>query len=183
MKIIMISGKSGHGKDTVASMLKNELEKQNKRILLIHFADPVKWFAKNFYNWDGNKDEKGRGLLQYIGTTLMRNYDIYYWGNMISEFIAANGQKEAFDYAIIPDWRFLSEKAAIRTYNEDIFTIRVIRYEDNGTLYKNPLMTTEQLNHISEIELDNSHFDMTIINKGDLNQLYESVKFTCEILT
>ena len=39
MIAITISGKSGSGKDTFADILKEELEKLNKRVLVIHFAD------------------------------------------------------------------------------------------------------------------------------------------------
>ena len=34
MKVIMISGKSGSGKDTFATLLKDELETHNKKVLV-----------------------------------------------------------------------------------------------------------------------------------------------------
>lgn len=174
MKIIMISGKSGHGKDTIATMMKKELEEKNKKVLLLHFADPVKWFAKEIYNWDGNKDVAGRNLLQYIGTTLMRSYNKYYWGNMISEFIAANDKENKFDYAIIPDWRFNSELASIRTFNSHIVTVRIERLDAKGFPYINPIMTKEQSQHISETELDRYPFKYTIYNDGNLDKLHKA---------
>lgn len=176
MKVILISAKSQHGKDTVANLMKEELEHKGEKVLTIHFGDPVKWFAREFYNWDGNKDIKGRGLLQYIGTTLMRQYDEYYWGNMISSFIAASGAKKNFTYAIIPDWRFYSEETAIRNENENVYTIRIERLNPDGTSYRNPAMTDEQFNHISEIELDDATFDWIITNSSSINDLREKVK-------
>ena len=47
---IIISGKAGSGKDTLASFMKEELEKHNKRVLVIHYGDAVKWVLKEFFN-------------------------------------------------------------------------------------------------------------------------------------
>ena len=168
MKTILISGKAGHGKDTVASIMKEELERRNEKVLIIKFGDPVKWFAREYYNWNGEKDEVGRSLLQYIGTEMMRHYDSFYWGRFISEFIAAN---KDFSIALIPDWRFISEKIAIAQENKNYYTLRVERPN-----FKNPQMTEEQLKHISETELDKYLFDYTIYNDGNLIDLHEKVK-------
>lgn len=175
MKVIMISGKAGHGKDTVAQIMKEELELKNKKVLIIKFGDPVKWFAREYYNWNGEKDIKGRSLLQYIGTEMMRSYDIYYWGRIVSEFIAAN---KDYDIALIPDWRFISEKEAIIAANKQCYTLRVTRPN-----FINSNMTEKQLNHISETELDNYHsFDYIIYNNRDLNKLRENVKLSIDYL-
>lgn len=168
MKVILISGKAGHGKDTVAQIIKEELESQNKKVLIIKFGDPVKWFAREYYQWNGNKDIQGRSLLQYIGTEMMRSYDIYYWGRIVSEFIAAN---KDFDIALIPDWRFRSEKEAIRAANKNCHTLRVVRQN-----FINPNMTEEQLHHVSETELDGELFEHYIYNDGTIEDLKESVK-------
>ena len=172
MKVILISGKAGHGKDTVAQIMKEELESKGKRVLIIKFGDPVKWFAREYYHWNGEKDEFGRDLLQYIGTTMMRRYDKFYWGRFISEFIAANHD---FDIALIPDWRFYSEETAIRQDNEICYTLRVERSN-----FINPNMTTQQLEHISETELDDyKDFDYVIHNEN-LNDLRENIKLALD---
>ena len=175
MKVILISAKSQHGKDTAANIMKEKLEERGEKVLVIHFGDPVKWFAKAFYGWDGQKDEAGRALLQYIGTTLMRTYNKYYWGNMISEFIVASGFKNDFTYALIPDWRFFSEKQAIEQHNNHVYTIRVERHNPDGSLYRNPNMTDEQFNHVSETELDKANFNWTILNSGSIEDLRKKI--------
>ena len=172
MKTILISGKAGHGKDTVAQLMKEELEKQGEKVLIIKFGDPVKWFAREYYNWNGEKDETGRSLLQYIGTEMMRTYDKNYWGNIVSEFIAAN---EDFTVALIPDWRFYSEEFCIYDNVENYYTLRV---ERPG--YKNPNMTEKQLNHISETQLDDHSFDYIIYNNGSLEDLRENAKLALD---
>ena len=153
--------------------MKKELESKGEKVLIIHFGDPVKWFAREYYNWDGKKDIEGRSLLQYIGTTMMRTYDDRYWGNIISKFIAANND---FTYAIIPDWRFFSEAKAIDEYNNNVYTIRIERLNPDGSIYRNPLMTDKQFNHISETELDSGTFDWIILNLGTLDELHEQIK-------
>ena len=104
---------------------------------------------------------------------MMRSYDNLYWGNIISEFIAAN---KDFTYAIVPDWRFFSEAKAIDEHNNNVYTIRIERLNPDGSIYRNPLMTDEQFNHISETELDSGTFDWIILNLGTLDELREQIK-------
>ena len=172
MKVIMISGKAGHGKDTVAQLMKEQLEQQGEKVLIIKFGDAVKWFAREYYGYTGIKDTKERALLQYIGTEMMRAYDEYYWGRIVSEFIAAN---KDFTYALIPDWRFYTEREAILAANKKCYTLRIERPN-----FINPNMTEEQLKHISETELDNYCFDYIIYNSGDLSDLRENAKFALD---
>lgn len=166
MKIIMISGKSGHGKDTVAQMMKKNLEAKNKRVLIVHFADLVKHYAHDYYGWQGQKDEEGRALLQKIGTEMMRKYYPTYWAEIIGKFIAVAGYWNEFDYCIIPDWRFKNEFTTVYLHNSKIN--KTYRLRVNRENYRNPAMTDEQFNHISETELDDTDFDWIIENNGDL---------------
>ena len=171
-KILMISGKSASGKDAVAKIIQEELS--NKKILTIHFGDPVKWIARDDYNWNGEKNEQGRALLQYIGTTLMRSYNPIYWADIIAQYVAAT--RDQYDIVLIPDLRFKNEYNTVANYNDNIILIRVERYNEDGSLYLNPLMTYEQSHHISECELDNFAFHIIIENSGTLKDLQASVK-------
>lgn len=178
MKVCLISGKAGHGKDTVAQSLKQLLEQQGEKVLIIKFGDAVKWFAREYYNYTGIKDVKERSLLQYIGTEMMRSYDKNYWGRIVSEFIAANTD---FTYALIPDWRFKSELKMIKKHNKNIITVRVVRGNEDS-LWVNPNMTAEQQQHISEIELDNFEFDYIINNFGTYDDLNATVQDTLNLI-
>lgn len=181
MKIIMISGKAGSGKDTIANFFKDELIASNKRVLVMHFADLVKYYATQYFNWDGEKNEAGRNLLQEIGTTVMRGRYPEYWAEIIGKFIDAYTIPEHsfFDYILIPDWRFINEYEVVYDYaaiqNNETITIRIERYDDAGLKWKNPNMTSDQLNHISECELDNFAFNWIIENRGTLEDLKNSV--------
>ena len=46
MRVIAISGKAESGKDIIAQELKNILEENNKKVMIIHFADVLKlcWY-------------------------------------------------------------------------------------------------------------------------------------------
>jgi len=164
MKIILISGKSASGKDTFAKILSNKLIDQNKKVMIAHFADLVKFYATQYYNWNGEKDEAGRALLQKIGTTIMRGYNDRYWGDIIGQLIAGISPYNDFDICLIPDWRFYSEFDAITDYCNDVITVRINRKDENGNYYINPSMTHEQIWHQSEIELDNFNFEWIIEN-------------------
>ena len=179
--ILLISGKSGHGKDTFANLLKQNLP--NRNILIVHFADPVKWMCREFFNWNGDKiTPQGRGLLQYVGTDLMRDYDKDYWCRMIGEFVAAVEKRNSFDWIMIPDARFPNEIEVVQEYCPDAVTVRIERVNKDGSSYRNPTMTQQQHEHPSEVSLDNYNFHYIVENSGDLRTLEESAKLLIEEL-
>lgn len=181
MKIIMISGKSQSGKDTVAKLMEETLKKREYNVLIIHFADLVKFYAKQYYNWNGEKDHDGRALLQLIGTTIMRSRYPTYWARIVGEFIDAIEELNHFQIILIPDWRFINEYDTIYDYaailNQEVITIRVNRYNKDGSPFINPQMNEQQSTHISECELDDFGFMWIIENRGSLEDLKESVDY------
>lgn len=157
MKIILISGKAGHGKTTFANFLEEELSQKGEGVLRIAFGDLLKDVCRRYFDWDGEKDEKGRALLQYVGTELVRARDEDFWTDYVLRFCSVMRP----DVVIIDDWRFVEEIERTLRFFDDITTIRVERYEkwvgdhpDYVNIpYKNPTMTQEQLEHRSETEL------------------------------
>ena len=71
MRIIAISGHAQNGKDTTANIIKKHLEERGDKVLIVHYADLLKFICTKYFDWDGQKDEKGRHLLQYIGTDII----------------------------------------------------------------------------------------------------------------
>lgn len=55
-RIIAISGKAQHGKDTTAAILKELLEADGYRVLTVHYADLLKHICRSFFGWDGQKN-------------------------------------------------------------------------------------------------------------------------------
>ena len=104
MKVICISGKARHGKDTLAGILKNHLEDQGNRVLIAHFGDLVKYICEKFFDWDEQKDERGRTLLQYVGTDVVRTQEPNFWTDFIKKVLTLF--PDEWDYVLIPDCRF-----------------------------------------------------------------------------
>ena len=114
MKIVCISGKAQHGKDTTAKLLEETLEAQGNRVLIAHYGDLVKYVCKTFFGWDGKKDEKGRTLLQRVGTDKIRAVSPDYWVDFIVSILDIFCDE--WDYVLIPDTRFptLTKKVTVK---------------------------------------------------------------------
>ena len=166
MKIVLISGKAQNGKDTVANILKEKLEQKGNKVVITHFSDLIKFVCEKYFGWDGQKDEKGRTILQYVGTDVVRSIKPNYWVDFIIEFLSMF--REEWDYVLIPDVRFPNE---ITRFDEswDITSVRVTRLNFTSTL------TEEQKNHSSEMALDDFYFDYTIYSESGLDKLEKEV--------
>ena len=171
---IILSGKSGSGKDMVATFMKEELAKHGQRALVIHYADAVKWFCRDFLDWDGKKDEVGRTLLQMVGTDIVRTQHPNFWVGIVVGLIQAFEPYKDFDVAIIPDARFPNEVDISLENLKNCVSVRIERTNEDGTPWINPALTEEQRNHPSETSLDTFAFDYVIHNDEDLNMLRDS---------
>ena len=179
MKVILISGKAEAGKTTTANIIKTFLEELGKKVACIPYGQYVKDTAKLVWNWNGEKDKKGRELLQWWGTDIVRAQDPNFWVDSVIRL--AKVIDKYVDYLIIDDCRFLNEIEAWRAIKyvaldeatdaltnrhrfPDIITIRVERPGHENVL------TPEQRRHPSETELDDYIFDITIkaIDKAGL---------------
>ncbi len=107
MKVILISGKAQHGKDTTAGFLMDALKADGYSVLVAHYGDLVKYVCKTFFNWNGEKDEAGRTLLQKVGTDVVRAQCQDYWVSFITDIMEFFPGE--WDYVLIPDCRFPNE--------------------------------------------------------------------------
>ena len=143
MKVICISAKAQHGKDTVANFMKECLEAKGKRVLIAHYADLVKYICKTFFNWDGQKDEKGRTLLQYVGTDIVREKEPDYWVGFIADMLYFF--EDRWDYVLIPDTRFPNEIDYLKNAGFDVLYIRVIRENFESPLTEEEMQQMQQI--------------------------------------
>jgi len=171
---IILSGKSGSGKDMTAQFMKEELAKHGQKALIIHYADAVKWFCRDFLDWDGKKDEVGRTLLQMVGTDIVRAKHPNFWVGIVVGLIQAFEPYKDFDVAIIPDARFPNEVDISLANLKNSVSVRIERKNADGTDWINPTLTDDQRNHPSETSLDSFAFDYVIHNDEGLDTLRES---------
>jgi len=104
---ITATGKARAGKEAVARMLKDELEHNKKRVLITHYADPLKQVCRNWFGWDGRMDAEGRSFLQYVGTDIVRSRRPDFWVDFTLGLLSMMGDE--WDYVIIPDCRHPNE--------------------------------------------------------------------------
>lgn len=165
--ILLISGKAESGKDSFADAFIEEVDSQNKKCLKIKYGDFVKMIASTYYNWNGEKDECGRQLLQKLGTDLGRKNNPLVWINCVKEIVKA--LQTEYDFVLISDCRFPNELDWSDT-PFFTFTIKINRRNEDDTPYINHL-TEEQKLHPSETALDNYKFNYEVYNKSlnDIN--------------
>ena len=149
-------------------MLKSDLEDHGERVLIAHYGDLVKYVCRTFFDWNGEKDDYGRNLLQYVGTDIVRAREPEFWVDFIIKMIQFFGDN--WDYVLIPDSRFPNEVERLRETGFGVTHLRVERRN-----FVSPL-TPEQQNHPSETALDNTTPDYLIVNDGSLRDLELCVK-------
>ena len=168
MQIITISGKAESGKDTTARMIKDELEDLGYEVLICHYADLLKYICRQFFAWDGQKNDEGRTILQKVGTDTIRKQNPEFWVGFIETIL--DFFPEEWDYVLIPDTRFPNEIESLKSKEYDVKTLHI-----NRPGYDNHL-TDEQRQHPSETSLDEYKFDYYIDNPSTKDGLRKEVK-------
>lgn len=171
MKVICISGKARHGKDTAAEYISSELTKRGYKVLVAHYGDLLKYICKTFFGWNGEKDEWGRHILQYVGTDIIRAKMPDYWVRFIADMLEFFGNN--WNYVIIPDSRFPNEIEHLKNRGFDVCSLRIIR--DN---FKSEL-TEDQMKHLSEVALDDYTFDY-VVHNDVLDDFYSKLSAVIE---
>lgn len=128
-EIVCVSsvGKARATQEFAANMLKEELEKDKKRVLVTRLSDPLKHICRNWFGWDGRPDDAGRSLLRYFGTNIVRARRPDFWVDFTLGLLSMVGDE--WDFVIIPDCRYPNEFDLGR-YG---FRPRHVRLEEEGT--------------------------------------------------
>jgi cytidylate kinase len=147
--IIGLSGKMRSGKDTIANWLV-----ESYGFKKVGFADKLYDVCRDLFGMEG----KDRTLLQVTGNT-MRTIDPLVWIKYVWRQVADSGD------VVIPDMRYQNEFDYL--FDRGAFMIRLNCAEDirvrraQATLGVTP--TREQLDFISEVDLDNeTRFRLTL---------------------
>jgi len=101
---IAIGGRMRVGKTTAADWL---VERHG--FVKYALATPIKEIAERDFGWDGEKDARGRRLLQEVGT-VGRNYDRDLWLDRFAASLAADDPPRA----VVDDLRLAREAEVLR---------------------------------------------------------------------
>jgi hypothetical protein len=116
--------------------------------------------------WHGDKDEKGRRLLQHLGQ-VGREYNENMWVADAVWRINLNQLSTDNNLFVISDFRFPNEYSVLKETFSDVVTLNIVgrQREMEDSLWED----------VSENSLNDFKFDHTIVNSGTLSDLEETV--------
>ena len=157
--VVLISGKAGAGKTTLANLLKNAFEvfDSGQQPVVASFAQPIKDVARSI-GWGGSKDDKGRKLLQDLGRA-GRAYDENLWVALLDRNTQYN------NLVIVDDWRFPNEDVYLVSSGCTVVKLRVTgRSYDMGELGND---SSETALPNSYEGLGHAYYDLVVNNSED----------------
>jgi len=164
MFIIGLCGKAGCGKSTIANSLAYSLASKGMSVFVIPLAQPVKEIA-NMFGWDWKKDERGRKLLQQIGTDVGREYNVNIWIDKLKNKLL---QLPDESIVIIDDVRFDNEVEFIENLEGQVFHIlRDVH---------------EILDHVSEHGIDYTFGKHKIVEIGNEGSLADTMEVILDLI-
>ena len=175
--IILIAGKARSGKNTVAEMLKEMYELNNKKVIISPFTKYLKKYIEEITGEKIDENNKPRELLQQLGVEIIKEklgkYDMF----INREIDDIDIYSYFFDVIIIPDVRFPKEIEILKDKYQNVVTIKVISSLDNN-------MSLKEKSHITETSLDNydnDNFNYIIFNdnidklNNQIKNIYQSI--------
>ena len=170
MKLYLICGKARAGKDTFARLIKQAKEKNNNKVCILKLTAPLYSWAEDYFNYDKEKDEKPRELLQTLG------YDILQLKLKKKDFLldylitTIEVLDNYYDVGLITDGRLVHEIEVLKEKYPNIKTILLTNKKDNK-------LTNKEKNHQTEIDLDDyKDFDYIVENKDMESLKLEALK-------
>lgn len=157
---LAVGGRMQVGKTTVADYL---VERYGFRKYAL--ADPIKQIATRSFGWDGAKDDRGRRLLQEIGT-VGRNYDPELWLERFAERIRANHG----DRLVVDDLRLALEVEYLGRLG--FACIQIVRAPELITTLPPERARQE---HETEVELEHLGLDYRLENNGTFAELFAQI--------
>ena len=108
MKVYIIAGKAGCGKNTTANYIKDCYEKMGKKTVITEISKYLKLFAYEVKDWDGKRETKPRAFLQEVGSLI--RHELYNEDFLINRFLEDIKVYERFvDVIVVADARLPRE--------------------------------------------------------------------------
>lgn len=155
--LIILNGSGGVGKDSFVNACANYVSLENYSTITYY-----KEIAKEKFNWDGIKDEKGRKLLSDL-----KRASIEYNNLPLKQF-----QKE---YDEINDMHLVDMFICMCRDIDDIKKIKIL-YPHTITVLVTNKNVSDIHSNVGDDNVYNWYYDYIIANDGDLNDLNESAK-------
>ena len=162
MKLYLICGKAGVGKDTFGAILKNEYEKRKKKVCLLKITAPLYFYAREYFGWDGKEENKPRTFLQNMGIEIIKKkLDMpFFLVDRLKDDIKI--LSDYFDVGIITDGRLKEELDQLRKSYPYMKIIHLSRKDCADTL------SVEEKKHITERDLDQGYsYDYDFVNGSE----------------
>ena len=158
MKVYVIAGKAGSGKNTSANYIKECYEKDNKKVVITEISKYLKLFAYELLNWDGRRETKPRKFLQEVGSYI--RYDAFNEDFFINRLVEDMKVYEKYvDVVIIADARLPREIDDLKD-NYNAVAIKIINNFNDYELSEN-----EKIHETETALNDYQKFDYTINNQ------------------
>ena len=159
MKLVLIAGKARSGKTLAAHLLKEEILKNNEKVVITEYSKYIKMFAKELLGWDGISEPKPRKFLQDFGTYVRHeSQNPHYFIERMKDDLEI--YRHFVDVVIISDVRLKEEIDGMKEYHP--ITIHVSNDTNTYDLSK------EEASHETEHALENyQKFDYSIKNKTE----------------
>lgn len=161
MKIFVIGGKAKCGKNTFGEYLREYLKDYGYKPCVMHLTEPLYSYARNYFDWNGNEQEKPREFLQKMGIEIIQQ-KLGKKDFLLNRFYEdVEILENFFDVFIVCDARLIHEFESIKKKYDDVVTIKLERFDYLDELNE------DEAKHITEKEISTyDDFDYIIENRG-----------------
>jgi len=154
MRLFIIGGKSGSGKTTAATFIKEYYDRKKEKTIITEFSKYIKLYAYEMIHWNWDLDNKPRVFLQDMGEKVRKDFGYDFFIKRVFDDIELF--KNYYDNIVISDARLIDEIKESKFRYPECVTIYIESDEPNK-------LTEEERNHITEKNLDDYYdFDYNI---------------------